>query len=193
MRVHPVPALSSFCKTMFRPFASHGTYLGELEPVAFVSGTPMFPAVAVVPDDDVPMSTELAVIGTNASECGLTPEVLTSAQSLWTEGNAYHPEIIATEMRSRFCLGPAGVIQIVTAVVFVKDERATPSNISETTLSLANLCDAIGRSLAAPVAGTPAPKATKKKKRARSGCVRAVVPEDKPVRKKSGRPRKKIG
>lgn len=210
----PDPELASFCISMFGPLTWGGAR-PELEPAAFVPGTPLFPALGIevrteiAPDAEVLPGRELAIVRTGAPpspDTGVafrptrTPEILPGALSLWTgtqEPSLHQAQVMAAEVRSSFCLGPAGVIQVITAVILVKDESVSTPNISEDpTVSLGNLLAALGHSVAPSgetVATARKSKVTKKKAGTGPVCTHAPPAppqEDKPVKKRTRRPKK---
>jgi len=150
----PRQILSPLRQATLHPVDSGGTRMQEPQPLDFVPSCPAYPCF---PADMRPESSQLA------ADQGLIPEVSKkeycpwpqnrAGKSLQQEDSVLHGRVVAAEMRAGFCLGPAGLIQILTAVVVVRDEVVkdgdfmTQNPAADGTIDLASLLETVGRSI----------------------------------------------
>jgi hypothetical protein len=196
----------------FPPVAWTNTRLVEPEPAACGTESPALPFLPsnVRPeapyDLEIPMTMALAVIPAEATlDEKRTLEVLEgwpfSGLQAPVEGatgqqSLSQNEVIAAEMRSGFCLGPAGVIQVLTAVFLVKDGAVTRNQTANVTVSLANLLEAVSQGITTPnheaaeMLSSPELESAKRSTCRGKRHAAGASPNGKPAKKKALRPKK---
>jgi hypothetical protein len=152
----PEPSFSLLREDMFQPLAWSGTRTEEPQLAAFVPQSLVLPFLPEkVRPDEIPFGNELDIVRSNR-----TAEVMPRERSLWPvqtfdtetqQHRLFQAQVVGAEMRSAFALGPAGLIQIITAVVYVRDEKVmTPNTLPDASAGLSTLFEAVGRSIMAP-------------------------------------------
>lgn len=172
----PAPVLSPLRESEFHPVALAGVPFQEAQPLAFAPFGPAYPCLVagVWTEGFEPLPIEAAV---------LDPVVVPYDGGSRQKDGVLHGRVVAAEMRSGFCLGPAGLIQILTAVVVVKDEVSkdevakdeavvTANLPADENIDLAVLLETVGRSIMPPnadpiptAAAAPARKVARRKAR----------------------------
>ena len=146
----PEPSFSLLREDMFHPLAWSRTLTEEPQLAAFVPQRPVLPLLPKeVRPDEIPFVNELDIVRSTR-----TAEVMPRERSLWPEQTfdtetqqhrLFQAQVVGAEMRSAFSLGPAGLTHVITAVVYVRDEKVvTPNTPPDVSAGLSSLFEGVG-------------------------------------------------
>jgi hypothetical protein len=189
----PEPSFSLLRGDMFHPLAWSRTRTEEPQLAAFVPQRPVLPFLPEeVRPDEIPVGNEVDIVRSSR-----TAEVMPREQSFWPEQTfdretqqhrLFQAQVVGAEMRSAFSLGPAGLTHVITAIVYVRDEKVvTPNPLPDVSAGLSSLFEAVGRmtpnaSLAAAADVTPSEPGVAIKKARPRHTLRARRVRRKPAR-----------